>query len=115
MDRRQSVSANPGRQNEIHFQIWHAPFDDLNHVRQNGGIASSMGGLPEVVTHGETGFLFPLGSVAEMAEAGLSLLRDQSMWTRFSQAARADSVERFSNDKVLPLYEELYRDVVDDA
>jgi N-acetyl-alpha-D-glucosaminyl L-malate synthase BshA len=75
-------------------------------------IASEMGGLPEVVRHGETGFLFPLGSVEEMAESGVSLLKDQDLWARFSQAARADSVERFSNDKILPLYEGLYRDVV---
>ena len=75
-------------------------------------IGSDMGGLPEVVRHGETGFLFPLGSVEEMAEAGVSLLRDQELWSRFSQAARVDSVERFSSDKILPLYEDLYREVV---
>jgi N-acetyl-alpha-D-glucosaminyl L-malate synthase BshA len=75
-------------------------------------VGSSTGGLPEVVRHGETGFLFPLGAVKEMAEAGVSLLKDQDRWARFSQAARADSVERFSNERILPLYEELYRDVV---
>jgi glycosyltransferase involved in cell wall biosynthesis len=72
-----------------------------------------MGGLPEVVTHGETGFLFPLGNVEEMAEAGVSLLKDQALWTRFSDAARADSVARFSNEAVVPMYEGLYQDVLD--
>jgi N-acetyl-alpha-D-glucosaminyl L-malate synthase BshA len=76
-------------------------------------IASNMGGLPEVVTHGETGFLFPLGSVEEMADAGIALLKDQDLWTRFSDAARADSVARFSNESVLPMYEGLYQDVLD--
>ena len=71
-----------------------------------------MGGIPEVVTHGETGFLFPIGRVEEMAEAGLSLLRDHNRWTRFSEAARADAIDRFSNDRVVPMYEELYRDVL---
>jgi len=75
-------------------------------------IASDMGGLPEVVVHGETGFLFPMGAVEDMAEAGISLLKDPELWTRFSDAARADSVERFSNDRIIPLYEDLYRDVV---
>ncbi len=75
-------------------------------------IASDMGGLPEVVVHGETGFLFPMGAVEDMAEAGISLLKDPELWTRFSDAARADSVERFSNDRIIPLYEGLYRDVV---
>lgn len=75
-------------------------------------IASNTGGIPEVVAHGETGFLFPLGAVEEMAEAGISLLKDEERWTRFSDAARADSVERFSSDRIVPLYEDLYRDVV---
>ncbi len=75
-------------------------------------IASNMGGLPEVVVHGETGFLFPLGAVEEMADAGISLLRDDAAWIRSSKAARADSVERFSSERIVPLYEDLYRDVL---
>lgn len=75
-------------------------------------IASDMGGLPEVVTHGETGYLFPLGAIDEMAEAGTNLLRDEERWAAFSRAARADAVERFSHDRVIPMYESLYRDVV---
>jgi N-acetyl-alpha-D-glucosaminyl L-malate synthase BshA len=75
-------------------------------------IASDMGGLPEVVTHGETGYLFPLGEVGDMAEAGLSLLKDPDRWSRFSEAARADALARFSNDRVVPMYEALYRDVL---
>jgi len=77
-------------------------------------IASDTGGLPEVVTHGETGYLFPLGDVDQMAEGALNLLEDKSLWTRFSQAARADAVERFSNDRVVPMYEVLYRDVLNE-
>ncbi|MGW8266640.1 MAG: N-acetyl-alpha-D-glucosaminyl L-malate synthase BshA [Longimicrobiales bacterium] len=75
-------------------------------------IASDTGGLPEVVTHGETGFLFPLGAVEEMAEAGLSLLQDPARWSWFSRAARDDAIARFSNDRVVPVYEEFYRDVL---
>jgi N-acetyl-alpha-D-glucosaminyl L-malate synthase BshA len=77
-------------------------------------IASNMGGLPEVVVDGETGFLFPLGAVEEMADAGTSLLKDQELWTRFSDAARDDSVGRFSNARIVPRYEELYRDVLNE-
>ncbi len=75
-------------------------------------VASDLGGLPELVRHGETGFLLPLGAVEEMAEAGAGLLKDADVWSRFSEAARADAVERFSNDRVIPLYEELYTDVL---
>lgn len=75
-------------------------------------IGSNMGGLPEVVTHGETGFLFPMGDVESMGEAGTALLTDQAKWGSFSAAGRADSVERFSNERIIPHYEDLYRDVV---
>jgi len=75
-------------------------------------IATNTGGLPEVMVHGETGFLFDLGAVDEMAEAGLSLLQDDQEWVRFSQAARARAVEHFSTRAVLPRYEALYREVM---
>lgn len=75
-------------------------------------IGSDTGGLPEVVTNGETGYLLPLGGVEEMAEAGSGLLKDEERWTRFSEAARADAVARFSNDAVIPRYETLYREVL---
>ncbi|MFC1574578.1 N-acetyl-alpha-D-glucosaminyl L-malate synthase BshA [Gemmatimonadota bacterium] len=75
-------------------------------------IATDMGGIPELVRHGETGFLFPLGAVEEMAEAGVKLLRDPQLWTRFSEAARADAVERFSSETIVPRYEELYEEIV---
>jgi N-acetyl-alpha-D-glucosaminyl L-malate synthase BshA len=75
-------------------------------------IASEMGGIPEVVTHGETGYLFPLGSVEEMADAGIELLSDHVRWEQMSAAARQSAVERFSKDLVVPMYEDLYRDVL---
>jgi L-malate glycosyltransferase len=75
-------------------------------------VGTDLGGMPEVVVHGETGFLFPLGAVEEMAEAGAALLKEPERWLRFSGAARADAVERFSHDRVVPMYEKLYEDVV---
>lgn len=75
-------------------------------------IGSDMGGLPEVVTHGETGFLYPIGETEAMAEGALSILKDKARWTQFSEAGRDDAVRRFSSDRVVPLYEDLYRDVI---
>lgn len=75
-------------------------------------IASNMGGLPELVTHGETGFLFPMGAVEEMAEAGTRLLRDPALWLQVSGAARQDAKDRFSAERLVPRYEDFYRDVL---
>jgi N-acetyl-alpha-D-glucosaminyl L-malate synthase BshA len=78
-------------------------------------IGTAAGGLPEVVPHGEAGFLLPVGDADGMGEAGLALLRDEDRWTRFSAAARRIAVERFSADRVVPSYEAHYRSVVEAA
>jgi N-acetyl-alpha-D-glucosaminyl L-malate synthase BshA len=75
-------------------------------------IATNTGGIPELVRHETTGYLFPLGGVEDMAAAGVALLTDKDRWTRFSEAGREDAVQRFSNDRIVPLYEELYTDVI---
>jgi len=70
-------------------------------------------GLAEVVQHGVTGSLHAVGDVEGMAEASIELLRDASLWKRRSEAARVRAVERFASELVVPLYEELYRKVMD--
>lgn len=71
-------------------------------------VGSAAGGLPEVVPHGEAGYLLPVGDVGGMAEAGLEILRDDATWKRFSEAAHAVASERFSAERVVPLYEAHY-------
>lgn len=51
------------------------------------------------------------GSGAVATELGI-VLEDQDRWGRFSAADRADAVSRFSSDRVVPMYEALYRDVL---
>lgn len=75
-------------------------------------IASNIGGIPEVVPHGEAGFLAPLGDIETMADAALELLLDDDLHQRFSQAARARAVEFYAARRVVPRYEELYRRVI---
>jgi L-malate glycosyltransferase len=71
-------------------------------------IASRTGGLPEVVIEGETGFLAPVGAVEEMADAGATVLGDEAVWRRMSEAARARAIEEFGVDRVVPQYEHFY-------
>ncbi|MDQ3389230.1 MAG: N-acetyl-alpha-D-glucosaminyl L-malate synthase BshA, partial [Gemmatimonadota bacterium] len=75
-------------------------------------IATAVGGLPEVVEDGVTGFLRPVGAVEEMGDAALSLLRDPARWAAFSRAARSIAVERFSVDVIVPRYEQYYERVL---
>ena len=71
-------------------------------------IASDSGGLPEVVQHGVTGWLFPLGDVDGMAQAAIALLSDAEQWRTMSAAAAADARARFDQHEVVGQYEALY-------
>ncbi|CAN5679886.1 N-acetyl-alpha-D-glucosaminyl L-malate synthase BshA [soil metagenome] len=74
-------------------------------------IASRIGGIPEVVDDGASGYLAPVGDVEYMAEAAVTLLSDEKMWKRFSEAARAGA-ERFSAEHVVSHYEAYYTEVL---
>ncbi len=78
-------------------------------------IATTAGGLPEVVIDGETGFLRDVGDVDGMAAAALDLLRDEPKRLAFATAARRSAVERFSQDVIVGRYRELYVRVIADA
>ena len=71
-------------------------------------IASRVGGLPEVITDGLTGFLRDPEDHAGMAAAVLDLLDDRSLGERIAHVARASVVDRFDEDRVVPMYEALY-------
>jgi L-malate glycosyltransferase len=78
-------------------------------------VASDVGGLPELVEDGVTGFLLPVGDIAQMAEAGVRVLRDDALAKRLSEAARAVAVQCFSADVVVPRYEALYERILTSA
>jgi N-acetyl-alpha-D-glucosaminyl L-malate synthase BshA len=75
-------------------------------------IASDVGGLPEVVEHGVTGFLAPLGDVDQMAEYATKILVDCSLCQSFSRAASQRASELFDYHKIVPQYEAVYERVL---
>ncbi len=70
-------------------------------------VSSSTGGLPELVVHGETGYIAELGDVQRMAKYALELLGDDRKLELFRQNARRRA-EKFSEDIIIPQYEKLY-------
>jgi N-acetyl-alpha-D-glucosaminyl L-malate synthase BshA len=76
-------------------------------------VASAVGGLPEVIQHGETGFLHPPGDLQGMAEAGVRLLTDDLLHERIARAGRRVVAERFCTDVVVPRYEATYRGLLE--
>jgi N-acetyl-alpha-D-glucosaminyl L-malate synthase BshA len=75
-------------------------------------VASRVGGLPEVVLDGETGYLHPPDRIDLMAESAVRLLSDARLHERMSANAARLAVERFSADRIVPQYEALYERVV---
>jgi glycosyltransferase involved in cell wall biosynthesis len=78
-------------------------------------IATRVGGLPEVVDHGKTGFLSAVGDVKEMAGHAIDLLKNPDLLHTMSAAAREVALTRFCSDKIIPQYEEFYRRVLEKA
>ncbi len=74
-------------------------------------IASRVGGLPEVIRDGVTGYLRPVGDVAGMVEASLSALEPQRH-AAMAAASRQWAAHHFSARRILPMFEALYFEVM---
>ncbi len=74
-------------------------------------ISTNVGGIPEINIQGITGYLSDIGDVEDMAKNALSILQDDHTLQRFKDAALAQA-KRFEKKDIIPLYEQLYEDVV---
>ena len=75
-------------------------------------VATTTGGLPEVVAEGETGLLVPPGDAQLLAEAAISLLENKSMREHMGVCGRMRVQERFSLDASVAHVEQLYENVL---
>ena len=71
-------------------------------------IVSDVGGLPETVVDGVTGFVVPPNDVDAMCRAIRSLLDDTNMWQRMSRAARTRAQTVFDIERCARQYASLY-------
>jgi N-acetyl-alpha-D-glucosaminyl L-malate synthase BshA len=78
-------------------------------------VASNIGGIPELVSPGETGFLAPMGDIGAMAGHVLALVQDPVRWKAFSRRAREQVLERFQLGPAIDRYEALYRRLAKEA
>lgn len=75
-------------------------------------IATRIGGIPEVINEGESGFLSDVGDVAKMSADTLRLLRDEELRRAFGARGRELAVQRYSTDQIIPQYIAFYEKVV---
>jgi N-acetyl-alpha-D-glucosaminyl L-malate synthase BshA len=75
-------------------------------------VASRVGGVPEVVTDNETGYLSEMGDVEKMGADAARLLIDEEMRREMGRRARQSAVSRYSTDLVIPQYVEFYERIL---
>jgi L-malate glycosyltransferase len=78
-------------------------------------IATRVGGVPEVIEHGKSGFLAEVGDVDTMARYAIELLNDEKGLRDMGKASRKEAQARFCSSKIIPQYEEFYRRVLERA
>jgi N-acetyl-alpha-D-glucosaminyl L-malate synthase BshA len=75
-------------------------------------IASRVGGLPEVVDDGDTGYLREVGDVEKIADDAARLVADKEFRVAMGRRAREAAVSRYRTDLVIPQYISFYEQVL---
>jgi N-acetyl-alpha-D-glucosaminyl L-malate synthase BshA len=78
-------------------------------------IATRTGGVPEVIEHGVSGYLADVGDVDTMARYAIDLLADESALRAMGKRARAAAQAKFCSSRIIPLYEDFYRKVLEQS
>lgn len=76
------------------------------------GIGTNIGGIPEVIDHGENGYLVELGDVHQAAQYAIELLQDEEELIKFRQAAINTVQTKFLAKPIIDHYEQLYERLV---
>jgi glycosyltransferase involved in cell wall biosynthesis len=74
-------------------------------------VATDVGGVPELVTHGVDGYLEAVGDIAAQAGRVITLLTDAARYGKMAHAARHTATSRFCTDRIIPQYEQYYEQV----
>jgi len=75
-------------------------------------LATDSGGVREVVTHGEHGYLTEVGDIEAMARYAVEILSNPFLAAEMGQKGRAAALARFNRDAIISQYEALYEEVI---
>ncbi len=75
-------------------------------------VSSSIGGLPELVVHGETGYIAEIGDIDRMAKYVLDLLTNDTKYRYFSENSRKRAEDKFRIDSITDQYEQYYNKIL---
>lgn len=75
-------------------------------------IGTNIGGIPEVIEHGKTGYLVNLGDSQQAAEYAINLLKDEEQLKEFSSHAYHRSQAQFHSKHIVKKYMDLYENLL---
>ncbi|PHA03588.1 N-acetyl-alpha-D-glucosaminyl L-malate synthase BshA [Bacillus pseudomycoides] len=77
-------------------------------------IGTRIGGIPEVIQHGETGYICELGDVEGVAQQAIQLLQDDTLHAKMAKRSMQVAYEQFGSEKIVSQYEAIYYDILRD-
>ncbi|PEA55814.1 N-acetyl-alpha-D-glucosaminyl L-malate synthase BshA [Bacillus pseudomycoides] len=77
-------------------------------------IGTRTGGIPEVIQHGETGYICEIGDTEGVAQQALLLLQDDALHSKMAQRSMQVVNEQFSSEEIVSQYEAIYYDILRD-
>ncbi|OLS22311.1 MAG: D-inositol 3-phosphate glycosyltransferase [Candidatus Heimdallarchaeota archaeon LC_2] len=75
-------------------------------------LASSVGGIPEICKHGESGLLFDHNSKSDAVEQLAKLMSNEQLRQKLGKKGREVIQEKFSTDKIIKEYENIYDSIL---
>ncbi|MGA8014056.1 MAG: N-acetyl-alpha-D-glucosaminyl L-malate synthase BshA [Candidatus Acidiferrales bacterium] len=75
-------------------------------------VATNVGGLPEVVTHGVDGYLFEPRDVHAAAKYALEILTRPDRGRMMGEMARTNARRRYCSNDIIPMYEAYYQKIL---
>jgi N-acetyl-alpha-D-glucosaminyl L-malate synthase BshA len=75
-------------------------------------ISTNTGGLPEINVPGQTGYLSDVGDIDSMAAGAIKILEDDATLAQF-KARALHHTKNFERATIVPLYEQLYLQVIE--
>jgi glycosyltransferase involved in cell wall biosynthesis len=78
-------------------------------------VATRVGGVPDVVRHGEDGFLVEAGATGELARRPAELARDPELAARMGREGRSRVLSRYAVDRLVDDVDRLYRSLLSGA
>lgn len=76
-------------------------------------IGTNTGGIPEVISDGETGYICTLGDITDISKKAIKLLNDEPLLERFASQSISLAKGRFRASQIVIQYEEFYYELLE--